>query len=204
MKVGILGHGQVGQALASLFSIAGHDAIVGVRHPSDDRAKDGDRVASLNDAVDHGDLVVLAIPFSACGDLLPRLAARLAGKVLVDVTNPLNPDWSPRSMGPDDSGGERIARMVPDATVVKAFNTIFADTMSPAGRVRGGHPISAFVAGDLESANTAVASLAADAGFTPIQVGPLRMARYLEAMAHLNIHIAVGLGRGTQSGFVYL
>ncbi|MEM6453536.1 MAG: NAD(P)-binding domain-containing protein [Acidobacteriota bacterium] len=204
MNVGILGAGAVGRALASLIAAGGHDVVVGVRQPDSEPADAvAGRLDTIDAAVAHGAVVILAVPYAACASLLPPLAAALAGKIVVDVTNALQADWSPISLGEDSSAGEEVARLLPSSRVVTAFNTIFADVMSPQGIDRDGQSITAFVASDDDDASAQIANLAGDAGFAPLVVGPLRMARHLEAMAHLNIHLAVALGRGTDGAFLY-
>ncbi len=203
MKIGIIGGGNLGRRLAALWSGAGYEVAVGVR--GSDRLAPGaaDRFVSVEGAVAHGEAIVLALPFSALGAALPALAATLAGKIVVDATNPVRDDWSPWPLGGQTSGAEEAARLLLSARVVKAFNTVFADVMTPERLVRGGLRVTAFIAGDDEGANGLVARLAADAGFAPLVVGALANARHLEAMAHLNIALAVGQKGGTDAAFVY-
>jgi 8-hydroxy-5-deazaflavin:NADPH oxidoreductase len=198
MKLAIIGNGAVGAALARLFRSAGHQVALGSRHPSNELG-----TTAIADAVIRGDVVVLAVPFSAITGLLPSLAESLAGKIVVDPTNPLNADWSPRLLGQEHSAGEEVGRLLPQSRVVKAFNTVFADVMTKERLTRGDHPVTAFVAGDDKAAVDTVADLAKSAGFAPVKVGALPKARYLEAMAHLNIGIAVGQNGGTNAAFVY-
>jgi len=193
MKISVLGSGNVGQKLTHLFSAAGHDVFVG------NRAEAG----SIEAAVAAGDIVVLAVPYTACAELLPSLADALAGKIVIDSTNPLNADWSPLSLGAENSAGEEIARLLPRSHVIKAFNTIFADIMQPDRIERGGQRVTAFVAGDEDEAKQQVLRLADSMGLAPLDAGPLTSARYLESMAHLNIQIAVGQGGGTNAAFLY-
>jgi 8-hydroxy-5-deazaflavin:NADPH oxidoreductase len=197
MNIGIIGSGSVGSALRKLFEAAGHDVVVGSRSPTRDRAT----VSNSEAARAH--VVVLAIPFDAVADLLPTLAPALQGKVVIDPTNPLNPDWSPRLLGQDNSAGETIQRLLPGAHVVKAFNTVFADVMTGDRLSRSGQPATAFIACDDERAADEAAALARSAGFAAVKVGSLSASRYLEAMAHLNIVIAVGRRGGTNAAFVY-
>lgn len=201
MKIGILGSGSVGQRLASLFRAAGHDVLLGAREASD-AAGPAPR-GSFAQVAAHGDVVIVAIPYLACEQVLPPLGAALAGKVVVDATNPLNADWSPLLLGEESSAGEQLARLLPDARIVKAFNTVFADSMVPDRLDRGGKQATAFVCGDHPDANRTIADLARQVGFAPVDAGPLRCARYLEAMAHLNIQIAVGMKGGTNAVFLY-
>jgi predicted dinucleotide-binding enzyme len=149
------------------------------------------------------EVVVLAIPYAAAAEVLAPLAVELTGKLVIDCTNPLQADWSPLPLGEQNSAGETLARLLPQSRLVKAFNTIFADVMTPERQNRAGLRVSAFVAGDDAAARLQVATLAADIGFAPVDVGPLSMARYLEAMAHLNIQIAIGQGGGTDAAFIY-
>jgi len=199
MKIAILGFGSVGQVLAETFKKSGHDIIIGLRagSPSLEEYKS----ASLAEATKQADIVVLSVPFQACRELLNSLRTELAGKILIDNTNPLNEDWSPLLLGQENSAAEEIARMVPDTRVVKAFNTIFADVMDKTKW--NGNRLTAFIAGDDVNAKSVVASLAEGIGYAPLDVGPLTIARHLESMAHLNIQIAVGQSGGTNAAFVY-
>lgn len=189
MRIGIIGNGQVGSKLETLFTAAGHDVIAASRD-------------AVQKAATHGEIVVLALPYAAVKEALPSLADALAGKILVDATNPVAADWSPLLLGQENSAGEEIARLLPRSRVVKAFNSIFADVMTPNRFSGRGQRATCFVAGDDAQANQTVASLAGDAGFAPVSVGPLKLARHLEAMAHLNIAIAFA-GGGTGAAFIY-
>jgi len=115
MKVGFIGSGNVARALGALLKSAGHDVAFGGRTSSDDGG-----VVAVANAVSGADLVVLAVPFLATRELLPALA----GKLVVDATNPVNADWSPMLLGQESSAGEEVARMLPGARVVKAFNRL--------------------------------------------------------------------------------
>ncbi|MEO1324800.1 MAG: NAD(P)-binding domain-containing protein [Pseudomonadota bacterium] len=196
MEIGILGAGSVGRALASLVRKAGHKPLISERNPS------GDTVG-FEDAAQSGEMVIIAVPYSATEALLPPLASCLAGKPVVDATNPLNDDWSPRILGAETSAAEEIAKLLPNAYVVKAFNTVFADIMTPEKLTRLGAPVTGFVASDHDSARARVADLVKHMGLAPVETGPLSTARYLEAMAHLNIAIAVGQSGGTDAAFLY-
>lgn len=203
MKIGILGNGNVGRRLGSLFEAAGHEVLFGVREVGTPPSGQAYHQGTLAQAAEHGELVVIAIPYTACEQVLPPLQSALAGKVVVDATNPLNSDWSPLLLGEQNSAGEQVARLLPHSHVVKAFNTVFADSMVPERMNRAGLKASAFLCGDHPEANLKVAELAAQVGFSPVNAGPLRCARYLEAMAHLNIQIAVGMKGGTHAAFLY-
>ncbi len=198
MKLAIVGSGAVGGALARLLNSAGHQVALGSRSPSTAIG-----TTSVPDAIGRSDVVILAVPFSAINELLPGLADSLKGKIVVDPTNPLRPDWSPLLLGQEHSAGEEVSRLLPGSRVVKAFNTVFADVMSKERLVRGAYKATTFIAGDDPAAVGTVADLARSAGFAPVTVGALLAARYLEGMAHLNIAIAVGQNGGTNAAFVY-
>ncbi len=193
MKIGILGNGNVGSRLSELFTRGGYDVVVGGRS--------GD--VSLAQAAEHGDIVIVAVHYHVAQDVLAPLADQLAGKIVVDATNPLNDDWSPLHLGQENSAGEEIGRTLPRSKVVKAFNTIFADVMNQSSMDRSGQRVTAFVAGDDVNAIDKVAELAENAGFAPVTINKLAAARYLEAKAHLNIELAVGQGGGTNAAFVF-
>jgi 8-hydroxy-5-deazaflavin:NADPH oxidoreductase len=203
MKIGIVGAGNVATKLAALMAHAGHEVTVGARDASKVKTKTPYRVTSINRAISHGEIVILAIPYSACLDVLGPLVSELIGKIVIDATNPLKPDWSPLLLGEQNSAGEEIARLLPKSQVVKAFNTVFADIMQMDLFKRKSMSATAFICGDNAEAAKKVAQLARDIGLAPVLTGPLQNARYLEAMAHLNIAIAVGQGGGTNAAFLY-
>jgi 8-hydroxy-5-deazaflavin:NADPH oxidoreductase len=203
MKIGIIGAGNVGKKLAALMAHAGHEVALGARDVSKAKTKTLYRVAPINKAISHGEIVILAIPYSVCADALPPLASELVGKIVVDATNPLKADWSPLCLGEQNSAGEEIARLLPKSHVVKAFNTVFADIMQVDRVKRNSMSATAFICGNDTEAVKKVAALAKDIGLAPVATGPLQNSRYLEAMAHLNIAIAVGQGGGTNAAFLY-
>jgi predicted dinucleotide-binding enzyme len=176
-----------------------------LRDPSEIK-HDGDMpyvVGSFSDVAEKVELLALAIPYHASLDVLKNLAPKLAGKIIIDNTNPLNADWSPLLLGQENSAGEEIQRLLPESFVIKAFNTIFADVMQKEAHNRSGQSITAFIAGNDDTAKIKVIELTQACGFTPLNVGDITSARYLEAMAHLNIRIAVGLQGGTNAAFLY-
>jgi predicted dinucleotide-binding enzyme len=193
MKIGILGAGNVGSKLATLALAAGHDVIIGRRNGA----------PSLEDAASHGDIVIIAVHYHAVAEMLPTLTNQLEGKIVVDATNPLNDDWSPHLLGQDNSAAEELAKLLPNSILVKAFNTIFADVMIEENQNRSGQQITAFVTSDDKDAVIKVATFASSIGFSPVTITKLMAARYLEAMAHLNIELAIGQGGGTNAAFLY-
>jgi predicted dinucleotide-binding enzyme len=203
MKISFIGGGAVAQAISVLAKSAGHAVILGVRDPATKAIDSMFTMATIEEASTVGDLVVIALPFSAIAEVLPPLADDLAGKIVIDVTNPVNADWSPVSLGDQSSGGEEMARHLPRSSVVKAFSHIFADVMRADRLDRSGQKVTAFVASDDAAARRTVIALAAELGFAPIEAGPLKSARYMEAMAHLNIELALGQRGGTNAAFIY-
>jgi len=186
MKVAIIGAGNVGRALASSISRAGHEVTITARHPQHAQQvadQIGGRAApSPADAVGQADVVVLAVPFvGAAADVAGQIKDRVAGKTIIDVTNPLKPDYSGLATE-TRSAAEEIQDKLPEARVVKAFNTIFA-----ANQANPTPDVDAFVAADDAEAKSQVIDLARSVGFTPLDVGPLASARYLEGMAYINI-----------------
>ena len=200
MSIAILGTGNMAKGLAGLFDAAGYDVVIGSRDPL--RAAEaartiGPRVAGtgLAEAAAGADTVVLAIPFDGAADVLAA-AGDLTGKIVIDITNPLTADYAGLTIGHSTSAAEEIARLVPGARVVKAFNTVFAGVLQAGGKV-GGQPVTVFIAGDDEAATQAVEALAAKAGFAVQQAGALARARYLEPVAGLNIALGYFQGLGT-------
>lgn len=190
MKVTVLGRGNMGAPIAELSQKAGHDVTV--------VGQDGNAVAAIADA----DLVVLALHFGPAKQVLGNAEVQdaLDGKVLIDVTNPLAPDYMSLTIGHETSAGEVLADMVPGARVVKAFNTVFADLLK--GQVAGAaSPVPVYVAGNDADALAKVVSFIDGLGLVAIESGPLSNARYLEPMAELMIQLGYGLGHGANIGF---
>jgi 8-hydroxy-5-deazaflavin:NADPH oxidoreductase len=201
MNVAIIGAGNVGSALARGFTRAGHTVSISSANRETAGAVAGEtgaRAASSNgDAVRGAEVVVLAVPHSAVLGIVDELGDELAGKVIVDATNQLNADYSSLTHW-DVSAAEQIQQRA-GGKVVKAFNTVFASTMST-GTV-GETQLDAFIAGDDDSAKRTVADLAESIGFHVIDVGELAKARVLEGMALMNINLQMRYGWSWQTGF---
>ena len=195
MNISFVGAGSVATSLGGLFAKAGHTVKYSVREPKED-------LLTVSEACSFGDIVCIAVPFEAVEDILNSNREALKGKLVVDMTNAIDiSNWSPIFLG-EDSGGEKVARLLPESKVVKAFNSIFADVMKPGSQTFDGQKLTAFIASDDKEAADKVGALANEIGFESLVVGNMINARYLEAMAHLNISIAIG-GGGTQAGFGY-
>lgn len=201
MKIGFLGTGQVASSLGSLCRNAGYEVMLGARQVPVKAADHPHTIGTLTDAAAFGEMVMVAIPFTACEEVLPPLAPLLKDKIVVDITNPLKPGWRPLPL--PDSAGEQISRWLPGAHVVKAFNTVFADLMQPGLLDLEGRKVTAFICSDHRQSGERVSQLAAQLGFAPVVTGSLACSAYTEAMAHLNIHLAVAMKGGTNAGFIY-
>lgn len=202
MKIAFIGGGAVATSIATLAKAAGHVAVLGVRTPDKNSAGDFVRT-NFAQVIADADIVILALSYTVVADILAPLADALAGNIVVDATNAVAADWSPILTGEQSSGAERLQTLLPKSRLVKAFNTIFADTMRPDRLVRDGSRISLFVASDDTAALQMVMAFGAEIGFAPVNAGPLKSARYLEAIAHLNIELALGQGGGTDAAILY-
>ncbi|MDR9754936.1 NAD(P)-binding domain-containing protein [Pseudomonas sp. SZMC_28357] len=202
MKIAFIGGGQLASSVAVLARAKGHDCVFGVRNPAKTGFLEFPRTG-YDEAIAGADIVIIAVPYLATGEVLPPLAAALAGKVVIDTTNAVKEDWSPLPTGEENSGAERIQALLPEAYVAKAFNTIFAEVIHPHRLDRAGHKISLFVASDHPQATRTVMAFGAQIGFDAINAGPLKSARYLEAIAHLNLQLAFGEGDGMNTAIIY-
>ena len=202
MKFAIIGSGNVGSAIARAVTNVGHDAVVA--DPSEEglqavAAQLPVATTSSNlEAVTGADAVVLAVPFGAVNDIVTELRGELAGKIIIDVTNPLASDLSGLTTD-GTSGAELVAAAAPEARVVKAFNTVFAGNQATASV--DGTQLDGFVASDDADAKQTVMDLLAKIGFRPIDVGGLSVARYLEGMGFINIALNSRNGWSWQSGW---
>jgi 8-hydroxy-5-deazaflavin:NADPH oxidoreductase len=202
MRIAIVGAGNVGKALSAAAVAAGHDVAVSAttkENAEEAAAAAGARAAANNaDAVNGAEIVVLALPHAAVDEVANELGPALAGKVVVDASNPLNTTFTDLvTVG--TSSAEDLQRQLPDASVIKAFNTTFASRHgSP---TEGDAPLDAFIAGDDADAKAKVGELASSLGYRVIDAGSLRMARSLEEMAFLNITLNATNSWAWQSGW---
>ena len=204
MKIAIIGTGNVGSALGGSFVRAGHHVTLAARDTERTARIAGQLGASAAsspaEAVAGADVIVLAVPFSEAETLAAELAGLLAGKVVIDTSNPLKPDYSGLVTEGGPSAAERIATAAPGARVVKAFNTLFATLQAnPAAH---GQTVDALYAGDDRDAKSTVAALAKEIALRPVDAGSLVGARELEALAWLNISLQLRTGGNWTSTFV--
>ncbi len=204
MKIAVIGTGNVGRALGTALASADNEVTFAGR----DAAKTATVAASTGtqaaataaEASAWAELVVLAVPWTAAEAVAAEIAQVTAGKIIIDATNPIRPDFSGLSTAGGPSGAERLAAILSGARVVKAFNTVFAGNQAdPTGQ---GQVLDALFATDDEGARATVSTLAASIGFRPVHVGPLAAASELEAMAWLNIRLQVISGGTWQTAYV--
>lgn len=192
MQIAIIGAGNVGATLGRRLRDTGHSVQWGVPTPSDAKYA-GLEVTTVPSAVQAADVVILAVPWAAAEQAV-KSAGSLAGKVVIDATNPIASDFSGLADLGGSSAAEMVAQWAPGALVVKAFNTIGFNVME--NPQFGQERASLLVAADDEGAKQTTLTLAADLGFEPIYAGPLSMARHLESFAWVWITLAVKQGQG--------
>ena len=194
MKVAIIGAGNVGKALATSLTRAGHDVTLAAHSPETARAAAREIGAgSAKDAasaVKDARVVILAVPYTAEEAVAAEIADGTVGRTVIDVSNPIKADFSGLATG--TSAAEELQQRLPGAHVVKAFNTVFASMQ--ADPTAHGVTIDAYIAGDDADAKRQVLELVESIGLNPLDVGPLTSARYLEGMAYLNMGLNAANG----------
>jgi NADPH-dependent F420 reductase len=203
MNIAIIGAGNVGRALATSFTSHGHSVIVASRDPEHAAAAAAATGAGFArtaaQAAVQSDIVVLAIPFASVEDVAAEIREVVAGKPVVDVTNRMTFGPNGPAIDNGESNAERLAAWLPEAHVVKAFNTLLAshqiDPMADGTRLDG------FVAGDDRRAKDTVLELARSIGLNPVDVGPLGRAQQLEQIAFLNIALNATTNGSWTSGW---
>lgn len=202
MRLGIIGAGNVGRALGAAWLQVGHDVRFGVPDASDAKYADlAPRVTNPVEAARTAEVIVLATPWPATQGAVRGLGD-LAGKILIDCTNPLSiaADGLTLALGHDTSGGEMVACWAPGASVYKTLNQTGAENMA---RTRDfPQPPVMFVAGDNATRKPVVLGLVGELGFEAVDAGPLRIARLLEPYGMLWIDQA--LNRGAGRGFAFV
>jgi 8-hydroxy-5-deazaflavin:NADPH oxidoreductase len=200
MKITILGSGNMAAAFVKQLSAAGHQVRVTGRNLAKvtELAGQYPGVERLEPraAAQDADAVIVATPYEAAVEGL-RSLGDLRGKVVIDITNPLTPDYMGLTIGHDTSAAEQIAQAFPGAEVVKGFNTLFAQLLAAGADLGDGRKATVFLASDSERARQTAKALAESLGFETLDAGPLKNARYLEPVAGLNIYFGYGAGMGT-------
>ncbi len=209
MNIGIIGVSKLGSRLGQLWAAKGHQVMFGSRNLEKAKTEAANagtasnpiQSGSYSEAVAFGDVVVIGVPWPAAIETVRALASNLSGKTVIDTTNPVGENMTV-AIGHTTSAAEEMARAIPAAHVIKAFNTVhFAVLDNPSF---GGVRADGYYCGDESSAKHDVAQLIADAGFDPIDAGPLRNARLLEPLANLWMQLAFVNKMGTESAFKLL
>jgi predicted dinucleotide-binding enzyme len=188
MKVAIIGKGNVGTAIGNSLLRNGYEVKFGHRDPKE----------PVTEAAKWGELIVLAVPYSAVKDVIKEIGSAADKKILLDVTNAIASNGD-LAIGFTTSAAEELQKKISKTKVVKAFNTVFASNQGT-GRI-GKEQLTFFVASDDSDAKKTVMKMGKDIGFDPVDAGPLKSARYLEPMAMLIIDLAYTLGMGTNIGY---
>ncbi len=201
MNIGIIGSGRMGSGLGKLWARKGHRVFFSF-------SRDTKKLASLAEsnpgcsagtpaeAVASSDVLLLATGWAIVEEAL-KAAGKIEDKIVIDCTNPLKPDLSGLLAGTTTSGAEVIAKLLPRAKVVKAFNTVFAEIYHSETRLFGSRIPPMFFCGDDAAAKSVVSKLIVETGFEPIDAGPLASARYLEPLAMLMVQLGLKQGMGT-------
>ena len=187
MKIAIIGKGSVGSALCGGLS-GKHETKFGHRDP----------VEPVADAAKWGEVIILAVPYNNASDAIEEIRPYADGKIVIDVTNAMGPNME-LGISCTTSTAEETQKKLPKARVVKVFNTVFAQNQST-GKVDS-EQLTAFIAGNDLKAKQTVAQLARDIGFDPVDCGPLKAARYLDAMGIMIISLAYNYGMGPNIGY---
>jgi NADPH-dependent F420 reductase len=203
MRVTIIGAGNMGRGVGTRVVAGGHELEILDRDPAEaqklaDELGGGATVIDSAGAI-AGEIVVMAVYYPGIKDVARQYADGLDGKVVVDITNPVDTaTWDRLATPTGTSAAEEVAALVPEGTpVVKAFNTTFAPTL--VGGEVGGQQLDVLIAGDDEGAKQKVSRLVADGGLRPIDVGPLSRAQQLEQLGFLHISLQEPLGLGFAS-----
>ena len=208
MKIAVIGAGKVGSALGTGWAKADHTIIFGVRDVNKAElkalcARIGATAAPSANAARQGDVVVLALPWTVAENAVKALGD-LKGKIIIDSMNPLAMKDGVLGLerGFTSSGGEAVASWLPGARVVKTFNQVGAEMMMAGDRFET-RPVM-FLAGDDDTAKSAVAQLVGELGFEALDAGALKQARILEpfAMVWINQALFRGLGRNWAFGVI--
>jgi predicted dinucleotide-binding enzyme len=198
IRIAIIGAGNMGGALARLWTEAGQQVSVATREGSTQKQIPGVSGGPVKVVASKADVILLAVPWAAAKEALAS-CGDISGKTVVDCTNPVLPTLEGLKFGGTTSAAEQLQELAAQARVVKAFNTIGAPLLGNA--TFDGLKADGYYCGDDAAAKSAVAPLIAAAGLRPFDAGPLRNARYLEAMAMLWIDLALKRGRGPSFGF---
>jgi hypothetical protein len=210
MRVGILGSGLMGGKLGTLFARAGHDVVFSyarseqkLRRLARDTGRNA-RAGTPGEAARESDVLLLAVHWSRLADVLKQ-AGDLSGKVILSCSLPMNDSDTALVIAHESSGAETLARRLPRARVVSAFNTVPSEVLFGVfeARRKANRPTLVYC-GDDRSAKRVAAGLIRDVGFDPVDAGPLRIARYTEPFALLVAQLAYEGEGGPELAYRFL
>lgn len=196
MNVTIIGTGNMAEGISTRL-LSGNNNITLIGHKSGEAnnlvnklssqaSKEASVRASTPGSTIQDDIVILAIPYTAANSVVRDYSQQLQGKIVIDITNPLNENYNGLVTNPGTSAAEEIQKLLPSGTkVVKAFNTTFAGTLKK-GEVAG-QKLDVFLAGDDQQAKQTVSRMIESVNIRPIDAGPLQRAREMEGIAFLLI-----------------
>jgi predicted dinucleotide-binding enzyme len=200
VNVTIIGTGNMARGIGKRLVAGGHAVTVLGKDTDKAEAVVGDigggQAGRSGEAI-RDEVVVLAVYYPDARSAVEYYGDGLSGKVVIDITNPVNETFDDLVTPPDSSAAQELASIAPGASVVKAFNTTFATTLQE-GSVAG-QPLDVLIAGDDDEAKSTVARIVEDGGMRPVDVGPLKRARELEAAGLLHMGVQGGLGTGFAS-----
>ena len=207
MRVGILGSGLMGAKLGTIFARAGHDVVFSYAR-SDDKLRELARSAgpraragTPREAVENADALLLAVHWSRVEDVL-RQAGDVSGKVVITCSLPMNASDTELVVAHTSSGAETLAKKLPGSDVVAAFQTVPSEVLFDVFEARDRTPRPSLVyCGDSDEAKRVAAALIRDAGFDPVDAGPLHGARYTEPFALLMGQLAYGGEEGPEIAY---
>jgi len=208
MRIGILGSGLMGGNLGTIFARAGHEVVFSYARSAQKLkrlARDAGGTArhgTPREAVEDADALLLSVPWSRMDDVLDQ-AGGLSGKVVVTCSLPMNDDNTGLVVGHSSSGAEELARRIPQARVVSAFNTVPSEVLLGVfyeSRRKTRRPNLVYC-GDDQGAKDLAVTLINDAGFDPVDAGALRIARYTEPFALLVGELAYGGTTGPELAY---
>lgn len=207
MRVGIIGSGLMGGKLGTIFARAGHEVVFSYARSQKklkmlaQDAKGKARAGTPREAVEEADAVLLAVHWSRIEDVLNQ-TGDLSGKVIVTCSLPMNDGNTDLVVAHTSSGAEKLAKMIPKARVVAAFNTVPSEVLFGVYETKrkASRPSLVYYGDDVSSKNVA-AELIRDVGFDPVDAGPLRIARYAEPFALLIAQLAYDCKGGPELAY---
>ncbi len=187
MKISIIGTGDMGMNLTKQLALAGYEVFLGSRDPNKVKKQiislQGNVHGGTNEeAIIFGDIIIPAIPFPQVLDILKQYNS-LDDKIVIDITNPVKIELEKNT-----SAAEEIEKVISNTKIVKAFNTIFTSILKTSPQF-GNEKANLFICGNDEESKKLVAEIGMKLGYEPIDVGPLKVARYLESLALFEIHL---------------